>query len=145
MTAPATRIAEHLGGRKVLHRTVRSELDLAQAVREGFPPAAVDRLAHDMELTRDDVFRLIVPKRTLADRRARRARLNRAASERVARLARVFTQAEEVFGTGAKARIWLRRANRALGGRAPLDLLDTEPGARLVEDELTRIAYGVYA
>ena len=29
-----------------------------------------------------------------------------------------------------------------LGGKTPLELIDTEPGARLVENVLGRIAYG---
>ena len=37
---------------------------------------------------------------------------------------------------------WLKRPNRALGGRVPLELIDTEPGARAVENVLGRIAYG---
>ena len=37
---------------------------------------------------------------------------------------------------------WLRRSNRALGGVAPLDAIDTELGARQVENLLGRIAYG---
>jgi putative toxin-antitoxin system antitoxin component (TIGR02293 family) len=37
---------------------------------------------------------------------------------------------------------WLKRPNRALGGAAPLDLIDTELGARSVENVLGRIAYG---
>jgi len=41
-----------------------------------------------------------------------------------------------------KARRWLKRPNRSLGGRTPFDLIDTEPGARAVENILGRIAYG---
>ncbi|MBV8810403.1 MAG: DUF2384 domain-containing protein [Acidobacteriaceae bacterium] len=35
--------------------------------------------------------------------------------------------------------------NRALGGETPLDQLDTDTGARVLEDILGRIAYGVYS
>ena len=37
---------------------------------------------------------------------------------------------------------WLKRPNRALGGKAPLAVIDTEPGARMVENVLGRIAFG---
>jgi putative toxin-antitoxin system antitoxin component (TIGR02293 family) len=40
---------------------------------------------------------------------------------------------------------WLLTPNRALGGERPLDRLDTDIGAREVEDILGRIAYGVYS
>jgi putative toxin-antitoxin system antitoxin component (TIGR02293 family) len=98
-----------------------------------------------MELSKADVYRFILPQRTLAFRRAERKRLSPEESARVTRMAKVFALAEETFQNVVKARAWLRRPNRALSGRAPLDLMDTESGARLVEDELTRLAYGVYA
>jgi hypothetical protein len=77
---------------------------------------------------------------------AHEARLSPEESARVARrVARVRAQAEDAFQDAAKAGAWLRRPSRALEGRVPLDLLNTELGARLVEDELTRISYGVYS
>ena len=42
-----------------------------------------------------------------------------------------------------KASTWLRRPNRALNNERPLRLLDTDVGARQVEDILGRIAHGV--
>jgi len=39
----------------------------------------------------------------------------------------------------------LRRGNRALGGAAPVELLDTDGGARVVKQTLDRIAYGVFS
>lgn len=40
---------------------------------------------------------------------------------------------------------WLRKPNRALGGRTPLSLLDTAPGAELVSDVLVRIEHGSFS
>ena len=37
------------------------------------------------------------------------------------------------------------QANRALGGAVPIDQLDTDLGAKEVENILGRIAYGVYS
>jgi uncharacterized protein (DUF2384 family) len=37
---------------------------------------------------------------------------------------------------------WLKHPNRALGGIAPVTAIDTELGARQVENVLGRIAYG---
>jgi uncharacterized protein (DUF2384 family) len=44
--------------------------------------------------------------------------------------------------TSKRALRWLKRPNRALGGLAPVSALDTEVGARQVENILGRIAYG---
>jgi putative toxin-antitoxin system antitoxin component (TIGR02293 family) len=50
--------------------------------------------------------------------------------------------ADEFLGDHEKAIRWLKRPNRALGGALPVEALDTELGARQVENILGRIAYG---
>jgi putative toxin-antitoxin system antitoxin component (TIGR02293 family) len=57
----------------------------------------------------------------------------------------VYANAVEMLGDEEKAVEWLRTPNRALGGDRPLDQIDTDLGARAVEDILGRIAYGVYS
>jgi putative toxin-antitoxin system antitoxin component (TIGR02293 family) len=51
----------------------------------------------------------------------------------------------DVLGGRDKASRWLDTPNKALGGRKPLDLLDTELGVREVEEILGRIDCGVYS
>jgi len=60
-------------------------------------------------------------------------------------VARTVSQAVEVLGSIDKARTWLKTPNRALGCEMPLDLLDTEIGARQVEEILLRINYGIFS
>jgi len=79
--------------------------------------------------------------RSLQRRRAE-GRLARYESDRLYRLARIVALAKRYLGEDQTAKRWLRRPNRALGGRTPLQLIDTEPGARAVENVLGRIAYG---
>lgn len=93
----------------------------------------------------DDVDRLIIPRRTLAHRKAKRQPLNRAESERALRVASLTALAEETFANREKAQNWLRRPTSRLGGMRPLDLLDSEPGARVVEQLLYRIGHGIAA
>jgi len=54
-------------------------------------------------------------------------------------------RAEEVLGTAEKAARWLKKPNRALGGAVPLAQLDTDIGARQVEEILGRIEHGLYS
>ena len=42
----------------------------------------------------------------------------------------------------ANAAAWLITPNCALSGQVPLGQLDTDPGAKMVKDILSRIAYG---
>jgi len=48
----------------------------------------------------------------------------------------------QYLGGHERATRWLKRPNRALGGLAPVAAIDTELGARQVENILGRIAYG---
>ena len=66
-------------------------------------------------------------------------------SDRLARVVRVVASAEEAIGDGAKAARWLRKPSRALQERRPLDLLSSDVGAHLVEQELGRIEHGLGA
>lgn len=51
--------------------------------------------------------------------------------------------ASEIIGE-QEAKNWLYKKVESLGNRAPIDLLDTEAGHRLVEQVLQQIKYGVY-
>jgi putative toxin-antitoxin system antitoxin component (TIGR02293 family) len=87
---------------------------------------------------------VVLPRRTLANRR-KAGVLTANQSDRLIRAARVLAGAEETFGSPEKAGLWLRRATSALAGERPLDLLDTEEGAREVETLLGRISHGIAA
>jgi putative toxin-antitoxin system antitoxin component (TIGR02293 family) len=139
-------IAEVLGGRKVLGRVVKDPADLARLVRRGLPATSVTALAEKLDLGNTVLSRKLgIPQRTLTRRLSKRSRLTAAESDRTVRLARVYAHAVEMIGSEEKAVEWLRTPNRALAGERPLDQLDTDVGARAVEDILGRIAYGVYS
>jgi putative toxin-antitoxin system antitoxin component (TIGR02293 family) len=124
---------------------IRSEADFVKVVERGVPIGALAALARQEALSPEDVDRLIIPRRTLAHRKAKDQPLNRVESERAVRVASVTALAEETFANRDKARTWLRRPTTALGGRRPIDLLDSEPGGRVVEQLLYRIGYGIAA
>ena len=146
MTSAAVAIAQVLGGRKVLGKTVRKPDDLAELVRKGLPAGSVKLLAQRLDLGSTVLSRKLgIPQRTLTRRMSHGSRLTAAESDRTVRLARVYASAVEMIGDEEKAVQWLQAPNRALGGERPLDQLDTDVGAREVEDILGRIAYGVYS
>lgn len=141
----ADRIAETLGGPRLLkHKGVTLE-ELRAQLRTGLPYSALEAVASAFEIrTADLVAVLHVPPRTLA-RRKREKRLRADESDRLFRLGRIATLAEDVLGSREKATRWLHQPNRALGNAPPLRQLDTELGARQVEDILLRIAHGAYS
>jgi putative toxin-antitoxin system antitoxin component (TIGR02293 family) len=117
---------------------------LTNAVREGFPTSLVDDLVAEGVLGSAELDRLVLPRKTLAHRR-RLGRLSPEQSDRLLRLLRVIAHAHAAFGAMEKAARWLRRPTRSLDGSAPLDLLDTDIGARRVETLLGRIEHGIAA
>ena len=114
------------------------------ATRRGLPVSDVDALVETGRLSLSEIDRIVLPRKTLSHRRALGV-LTPDQSDRLIRVARVIAAAEETFGSGEKAHRWLRRRTTALGGDAPLDLLDTSEGARQVERLLMRIDHGLAA
>ncbi|MEI7666942.1 MAG: antitoxin Xre-like helix-turn-helix domain-containing protein [Synechococcaceae cyanobacterium ELA263] len=133
------------GPARVLDLDTSSPSDLVAAVRDGLPFTALVAIATQLDLPAAEIGVLLgIPLRTFA-RRRKSHQLTPPESDRLYRLARTFSQASEVLGSPVKARLWLQAANRALGGEVPLQLLDTDIGARQVEDVLLRLSYGVYS
>jgi putative toxin-antitoxin system antitoxin component (TIGR02293 family) len=143
MTAES--IAERLGGAKVLNREVRSDLDLAEAIHEGLSYQSLDHVLMSDDLEPNEAYELVGSRRTLMRKKKERTKLSPAESDRLARVVRIIARAEEALGDREKAHRWLRKANRALAGKRPLDLLDSDAGTRMVERILGRIEHGIYS
>ena len=135
-------VVAELGGTRTLGRSFSSDGDMRQAIRDGFPPAVVERLMHASGLTLKELAAALdLSPRSLQRRRAG-GKLARYESDRLYRLARLVAIATGYLGDPDRARHWLKRPNRALGGLPPVSAIDTELGARQVENILGRIAYG---
>jgi putative toxin-antitoxin system antitoxin component (TIGR02293 family) len=145
-SAAAAAIAQVLGGRKVLGKTIKQPDDLAALVRKGLPASSVKVLAQRLDVGSTALSqKLGIPQRTLTRRLRHGSRLTAAESDRTVRLARVYASAVAMIGDEEKAVEWLQTPNRALRGERPLDQLDTDVGSLEVEDILGRIAFGVYS
>jgi putative toxin-antitoxin system antitoxin component (TIGR02293 family) len=135
-------VVKELGGRTVLGRSLNSQHDLCEAIRTGFPPAVVEQLMQASGLTLKELADALDLSPRSLQRRRRSGRLARFESDRLYRLARIVALAQRSLGDRPSAARWLKRSNRALGGAAPISAMDTELGAREVENVLGRIAYG---
>ncbi len=121
-----------------------SEQKVVRLVEGGLPTKVIDHLV-ERGLTRREVFDVIIPLRTLKHRRSRHQPLSKEESERVVRAARVLARAQAVLGDEQAALEWLRAPKRRFEGRAPLQMLSTEAGGRLVEQMLIQIDEGMFA
>jgi putative toxin-antitoxin system antitoxin component (TIGR02293 family) len=135
-------VVKELGGQQTLGRSLSSDRDLRDAIREGFPPAVVEELMRASGLSLKELAESLDLSPRSLQRRRRSGRLARFESDRLYRLARIVALARQSLGNQELAMRWLKRANRGLGGVAPIAAIDTEPGARQVENVLGRIAFG---
>jgi putative toxin-antitoxin system antitoxin component (TIGR02293 family) len=138
----ANSVAALLGVRTKRH--VVTSLELATEVGRGLPVEAVDRLCRVVAPAAPGFRYRIVSKATLARRqKAAKRRLSSEESERLARVARLWAFAVDVWGSEETARRFLSGPYALLGGRVPLDVaIETEIGARTVEELLGRLKYG---
>lgn len=104
----------------------------------------VDRLLR-VGYSENEVYVLVVPKRTLARRRAGGEPLTIEETDKAMRLGRIAALADRVFGDHEKAHRWLRKPKRQLAGETPVAFLASESGARVVEEMLHRIDHGMAA
>lgn len=144
MTAVVEEVVRKLGGRSILGMEVRSQADLALAVLERLPLAALKGLTQ-AGVTEQEIERFVIPQRTRRHRAERSQPLTVDESDRTVRLLRIQTLAEDCFANREKANIWLRRPLAELSGETPLDMALTEAGARVIETILAKIAWGAAA
>jgi putative toxin-antitoxin system antitoxin component (TIGR02293 family) len=121
----------------------RSDFDLARITEEGISTDSLSALK-DRGLTFSEISEIIISPRTLKHRKARREPLSHEETDRVVRVARVLSLAEDVFASREKALQWLRMPDERLENRTPLKMLTTESGGRLVENMLWQIDEGIY-
>lgn len=139
-----TSVYRKLGGRKVLGEELKSEADLARVVARCVPLQA---LAHFTRggFSEQEVAEYVIPPRTRRHRQDRKQPLTVEESDKLVRLARIQSLAEDVFQDADKANRWLRQPLGILDRHAPLELARTEVGARIVEQILGKIEWGAAA
>ena len=115
----------------------------AEIVERGLPTASVDVLRNE-GLTFSEVHDLVLPARTLKHRIIKNQPLSIEETDRTLRVAKVLALAEQVFGSHDKALGWLRRPNRRLKDRTPMQLLRSEVGGEFVRQMLYQIDEGIY-
>ncbi len=144
-----TTITAVLGGEKKLGHRVRKWTDFDFLIREGFPYRVAVYIKEKLDLTDSELSKMLgISLRTLSRLKKEAAarsveKLSSVASDRLYRLARIYACAEDVLEDRDQAVEWLHSPQFGLGGRIPLEMIQTEAGSKEVEDLLGRIEYGV--
>jgi putative toxin-antitoxin system antitoxin component (TIGR02293 family) len=137
------KVAQALGGPKVLREKVFTVADLERAVGKGLPFAALKYVVrHFPQRQKSRVQQIVVPRSTL-QRREEEGRLRPAESERLERIARLTTLAQQVWETPEEGQQFLTAPHPLLDNQAPLDLAATDLGTRRVETLLWKLEHSL--
>lgn len=133
-------VAEALGGKKILHRTIESESDLLDSVEHGLPKATVRHIFRIFGGDRAKYIYLFIPEGTY---KKRKDTLNLEESQKAERIARLIATAQYVWDDENDVRQFLITPHPYFRNRKPLEVAFTELGARHVEELLWKIYYGL--
>jgi len=142
------KVADLLGGPRILSRRITSTLDAHELLLDGLPGSALTHfVSHLLFIQTDSLEKAFgMSLRTFQRRKdAPDKPLSQEQSGRTWKFAEILAKATDVFGSQEEAEQWLERPAIGLNQRSPIDLLATPAGIELVEQYLTRLAYGVYA
>jgi putative toxin-antitoxin system antitoxin component (TIGR02293 family) len=141
------RAIEYLGGRGVLQGTVaiKEREDLIPLIKKGIPRKSLDNLLMVTGISPAEIAEIM----HTSDRTLRRYKpsklLNPEQSEKVIKLALLYSRGEEVFDSLEAFKTWMETAVIPLGNKQPKELLDTSIGIEILMDELGRIEQGLFA
>lgn len=123
-----------------------NDLFIDQLIRKGFPVTVSGRIKDRLKISDAELIKVAgVSSRTFQRKRWANKKLSSVVSDRIFRILHIWLFAEQVFEDNKLASDWMHKPQAGLGGREPIDLLQTEAGEKAVEDLLGRIEYGVVA
>ena len=124
-------------------------------IRKGVPAGEAKQIGKDLGVEQGVFYKALGFKTATVNRKAKRNDpLTSDESERLLGVAKLVGQLEAIVAESGEAKgfeaaewmsRWLRESTPALGGEAPINLLDTMEGQALVADALARMQSGAYA
>ncbi|QNH60461.1 type II RES/Xre toxin-antitoxin system antitoxin [Hymenobacter sediminicola] len=124
-------------------RTGQDSFALVMEARKGLPAATAFEVADAFQLQASQLEAIYeLSTKTLRSYTQENRNLNASSSEKTLKIIALYETGIEVFGDTAAFLRWLSKPAHGLDGEVPLRLLETSGGIDLVEEELTRIAYG---
>jgi putative toxin-antitoxin system antitoxin component (TIGR02293 family) len=142
-------VARLLGGDRVVRRRLNTPLDVHELLVRGLPATALLHLMNNLVVVRSASIEKAIGMslRTIQRRKKGAATkpLSQEQSGRTWKFAEILTKATAILGSQEEAEQWLERPATGLDQHRPVDLLATPAGAKIVEDFLDRLEFGVYA
>lgn len=124
---------------------MESFLKQIQRIKSGLPITFFNRISKDIGLPEKHLARIINTSTSTLAVRKKTGVFSFSESERLFRIRRIYNRAMEIFQDRELTKKWLKEPNWQLGGTAPIDFIDTEIGAREVENLLGRLEHGIFS
>ena len=128
---------------KQLGTEIYTNADIARICRDGVQPELVSVL-YSFGFDKGELDWVVAP-RTLSHRKSKNDKLTSDESGRLLRVASIYSLAQTVFANQQKAMKWLHKTRQSFEGMNAIDVMKTEAGARLVEEQLLQIDSGYFA
>lgn len=133
-----------LGKKQLPQKPITTTFVLGE-IKKGFSYGSFERLKGAMGVSSKDLESFIgIPSTTLTNRR-KKGQFSPQESDRIARIAKIFKQAVDLFeGDSKEAKAWLWDPNKALSGEAPIVHAETSIGAEQVSNLIGQIEHTIY-
>lgn len=119
--------------------------DLYRALETGLPYRVYTDLASAIGLDRQSLAKVVDIAPATLQRRVKAGRFTQSESDRIYRLAQVFSAACDLFeGDEQGARRWINQPVKGLGGARPVDMMTTSAETTAVLDLIGRLERGVF-
>jgi len=123
----------------------RGYFDFIQLSRDGIIKKALMNLSQQLSFSLSEIARILhISERTL-QRYGDDEKLSADTSERAILLSQLYQHGTQVFGDLENFKEWMRTPLPAFNYQPPISLLDTTFGFQLIQDELGKIAHGIFA
>jgi len=132
-----------LGGTNTIVEEPVSALDYVALSQKGLQKKALTSLAAVMSIPMKDMAELLNLSYKTLGRKRNDDTMDCLSSSLAIEMAQVVAKGLSVFGEQDRLQRWLQRPNQALKGQAPIDLMNSPTGIRLVSSVLTRIEEGI--
>ena len=125
---------------------VKNLVELIEKLQSGLPYSSWKYFSEETGFTETEMLKLTHMSRSTLNRRKKGNTLDPLESERLARVARVFSKILLMFrGDLSRVHVWFTTPRPTLGGKTPFEMTISEIGALEVEDVIGRIQYGIYS
>lgn len=118
--------------------------EIIEIARKGLPKQSADIFSKTVGLTDREMVRILNLSERTFHRYQPETVFDTATTERLLQLVHLYQKGEEVFEDLNVFKSWMRQPHVLFNEKSPLEMLDTNTGFQLVEDEIGRIEYNVY-